>query len=183
MLLRCVPLALLVGFCSISATAGPISYSISFTGTGTLPTSGSFVYDSTTSRFTNFLVVWNGLSFSGLAGSANSPFLTTPPPACLGGLTGGAASFALLSGACTPPVAGGRTLWGANTQDRFYFFTTDVTNTITLAITGVAAHPNPPVNTEGGFSIAATATPEPSSIVLSISAGLLFTALARRRRT
>src|ERR1700674_1217155 len=38
-------------------------YAISFTGTGTLPTSGSFAYDTTTNQFTSFTAIWDGLTF------------------------------------------------------------------------------------------------------------------------
>jgi hypothetical protein len=123
------------------------------------------------------LVTWDALTFD-LTNSANTPFITAPAPACLGGLTHGAASFAVLSGACTPPIAGGRTLWSADTQDRFFFFTTDSTNTVTLAFAGTSPHPNPTVNTQGSWSI--TAAPEPSSGLLIASALLAVALLARK---
>lgn len=49
----------------LPALADPIQYTIDFTLTqgSPLPTSGSFIYDSSTSTFTSFDVVWDGDTF------------------------------------------------------------------------------------------------------------------------
>ena len=84
-----------------SETAAPVDYTINFTATsGNAPTSGAFTYDSATPMFTNFFVAWEGRSFD-LAIVANFPVMPSPAPACLGGATGAAASFIVLSGGCT----------------------------------------------------------------------------------
>jgi len=167
---------LLISLTAAPATASPITYAIIFTGTGTLPSAGTFTYDSDTSTFTNFFVIWNALVFN-LTPSANNPFLTVPGPACISGLSGGAATFAVMTGTCTPPGAGGRTLWSANTQDRFFFFTTDATNTQTLAVQGISSHPIPTENNEGGWHL--STVPEPSTLLFMMAAFVcigLFTA-------
>ena len=81
--------------------AGPnrVNYDIHFTATrGVAPTDGSFIYDSSTQSFSDFEVAWQGVVFD-LTSSANSPTVAGSLP-CLKGLTGGAATFALLDGNC-----------------------------------------------------------------------------------
>ena len=58
-------------FLSVAAAvhAAPVTYNINFTGVGTLPTSGSFTYDAANPVFTNFIVVWQGISFNLTAGA------------------------------------------------------------------------------------------------------------------
>ena len=91
-------LALAIGGAS-TARAAAITYDITFTSNGDLPV-GSFTYDAAVPAFTNFLVQWNGLTFD-LTSAANSPFDDgASGPACLGGLTGAAASFVWLSPGC-----------------------------------------------------------------------------------
>src|SRR5262245_56196429 len=87
-----------------TATAAPMQYSMTFSlqfGT-ILPTAGSFTYDATIATFTNFNVTWDGVVFD-LTNGANSPLLSGPGLACIGGATGGAASFIVLSGGCRNP--------------------------------------------------------------------------------
>jgi hypothetical protein len=91
--------------------AGPnrVSYDIHFTATrGVAPTDGSFIYDSSTQSFSDFEVAWQGLVFN-LTASANSPTIDGSLP-CLKGLTGGAATFALLDGKCG--TASVKSIWG-----------------------------------------------------------------------
>ncbi len=73
------------------------TYTIHFSlvGGGPLPTSGSFVYDSTTNQFLSFTVQWNGLTYD-LTSSANNPQIEEPPP-CIGGTTGPQATLALMT--------------------------------------------------------------------------------------
>jgi hypothetical protein len=71
------------------------TYTINFTTTfGPAPTSGSFTYDSTTPGFTNFLVVWNGVTFD-LTSSANSPLVGAT--GCAGEAPTPAYAFSLLT--------------------------------------------------------------------------------------
>jgi hypothetical protein len=58
-----------------TATASPETYYITFTGSGIIPTSGQFTYDSTSavgSQFSSFTVNWNNTVFD-LTTGANSP--------------------------------------------------------------------------------------------------------------
>src|SRR5262249_3017876 len=95
--------------------------------------------------------------------------------------TGGAASFALLSGACEPPPAGFSTGWlGANVNE-FQFFTRNPPNNdnsiLIVAINGDLTHPGP--DGEGGWTI----TPEPSSKILLTIALLAMGLVMMRKRT
>jgi len=116
---------LLAAFGSPVAMADPMPYTINFSGpSGTLlPTAGTFTYDADTSVFSSFLVIWDGISFD-LTASANAPSTSGVSfPSCVGSLTGGAASFALLRGDC----AGEDAVWrGSNiTGDVGFTFTTN----------------------------------------------------------
>jgi hypothetical protein len=85
-------------------------YTINFTGTGTLPTAGSFTYDLTNPHFSSFLITWEGITFD-LTSSANAPASSPTLPGCIDGAADAEASFDLLSGDCqgTPanPAWGG----------------------------------------------------------------------------
>src|SRR5665213_2302814 len=100
----------LIATCGASAVLADTTYDVDFLGDGTLPTQGSFTYDSVVPSFSNFTVTWNGVLFD-LTASANAPMLNPPDPSCLGGATGAAATFALLSGDCDSPPAGSTTGW------------------------------------------------------------------------
>ena len=92
-----------------AAVPNRVNYDIHFTATrGVAPTDGSFVYDSSTQSFSDFEVAWQGLVFN-LTSSANSPTIDGSLP-CLKGLTGGAATFALLAGKCG--TAAVKSIWG-----------------------------------------------------------------------
>jgi hypothetical protein len=83
------------------------TYTINFTGGPLLPTAGSFTYDPDTPNFTNFLVTWDGVPFD-LTSAANDPIIGIGGnPPCIGAATGAAATFLLLSGACSPPPPAG----------------------------------------------------------------------------
>jgi hypothetical protein len=95
---------LLIATCGTPAAIADtsITYDINFTGTGLLPTAGSFTYDSTVPSFSDFTVTWAGVVLNFTA-AANAPTLTPPDPTCLGAATGAAATFDLLSGDCDSP--------------------------------------------------------------------------------
>ena len=97
----CLLLAHLLLTLGIVATAAPANnqqYTMSFQTIGGSPavTSGSFTYDSNSSTFTNFIVVWDGLSFD-FTSTANSGISTNGNGSCQQNLTGGALTFALLT--------------------------------------------------------------------------------------
>jgi hypothetical protein len=109
-----------IGVLLIAALGAPAAkadvYQINFTsGPGELlPTAGSFTYDPTAHTFTTFLVTWDSVVFD-MTAFANAPSDESFAfPGCVGGNTGGAAAFALLSGACNPPLPEETTFWGAD---------------------------------------------------------------------
>ena len=167
------------------------TYDITFTGTGTLPTSGSFTYDSTVPQFSDFIVDWDGFTFN-LTSGANSPYIYDGTPACIGTNTGAAAGFAIL----TTCNGAGASSWNAeqNQNSVQFSFLADLSGCETfgpcIGIDG--SFQIPQVNTQGSgagnFSITAvpptTVTPEPSGLLLLATglAGCAGTALCRLRR-
>ena len=100
-----------------TATAAPIQYTLGFSlqiGT-VLPTAGSFTYDAASTTFTNFKVTWDGVVFD-LTNGANNPILNGPGLTCLGGATGGAASFIVVSEGCEHAGPGPGNSWIGNPQ-------------------------------------------------------------------
>jgi hypothetical protein len=99
-------LSVLLGciLCSATASAAPITYTISFLdddGAPSInpPTTGSFTYDSATATFTSFHVTWYSFVYD-LTSEANAPTGSHSDP-CFAGASGAVASFALLTtGAC-----------------------------------------------------------------------------------
>jgi hypothetical protein len=91
---------LLIG--ALPALATPVNYTIDFTLTqdGPLPTSGSFSYDSSTSTFANFDVVWDGDTFD-LTSAANAFTFSSPTDPCFSGSTTGAQEIFQLMTACS----------------------------------------------------------------------------------
>jgi hypothetical protein len=79
-----------------------VAYTIDFSLTqdGPLPTSGSFDYDSSTSTFTSFDVVWDGDTFD-LTATANSFAFSSPTDPCYAGATTGAQEVFLLMTTCS----------------------------------------------------------------------------------
>ena len=181
---------LILGLVAVAALCAPparadlmdaIVYTIHFTANSPgdlLPTAGSFTYDPDTHMFSSFFVMWDGVTLD-LTSSANSPTVRTPP-GCVGLLTSGAASFALLSGACDSPPAGEVTLWDAAASRvggpaGLDFLTGDQgcvtgsTCNVLLEVGHVAASgaADGPVSGQGSWSI--VAVPEPSSILLLLT--------------
>jgi hypothetical protein len=96
---RAVRVLLLMGVMGSGAFAAAIPYTINFTtfAGSSLPTSGSFTYDSAAalgSQFASFLVGWDGLTFD-LTSEANSPFTLACGPA------NSSTTFGILSGTLT----------------------------------------------------------------------------------
>ncbi len=146
------------------------NYKIDFAGTGILPTAGSFTYDPDTSTFTAFEVVWDGFSIDFTA-AANTLFVLPVVPACLIGKSGGAASFALLTGGCDAP--GNTQGWFAQSEfDRsaevgFFASAAEPTSLEAATSTGPSSHDN----SSGTFTTevvtpAPPAVPEPASVIL-----------------
>jgi hypothetical protein len=180
---------LLIATCGApAALAGTITtYDIDFTaaaGGTPAPTAGSFTYDSTTPFFSDFTVTWDGIPFT-LTDSANDPSMSGTVP-CLGSLTGAAASFALLSGACNPPDAGFQTSWSVNPNPTtllpvFLFSSTNLgSDGITISDDTELAYPaGSYLIPNGGWTI--TPVPEPNSVLLPATLFCACAFLVRKR--
>jgi len=183
--------ALSVGIGAPIAQADSTSYTITFSGSGVLPTSGSFTYDSTSPAFSNFLVLWDGTTID-LTSGANDPAVLGPvlPASCAFPIPTplAASAFALMDGACPGGNwAGFADLEGSN---GFAFFGpspcpivgTDLTDCVQFAAVGAGP---PSTDTGGGsYAIAASVvpTPEPATVVLMLL-GLLGIWLASAMQT
>jgi hypothetical protein len=164
-----------------SATASPILYTINFTTTsGLAPTAGSFFYDSATTTFSSFIVAWNGVTLN-LTASANSPIVGG---VCDVGTAGGTGfdSFSYLSN----PTCGSGNFesgWSALSDpliSTFSFSRNDNASIDSIGISSAfAAGTSTRVRGAGSFAIAPAAIPEPSTIGLLLSGGVL---LAWRRK-
>jgi len=169
------------------------TYDINFTGSGTVPTAGSFTYDSTVPSFSDFTVTWAGVVLNFTA-AANAPSLTPPEPACLGAATGAAATFDLLSGDCDSPPTGSATDWTALQYtpndnggfDAFSFASSNLdTNAGILVFTEVFGPPNSTASGSGSWTISAVGqpspVPEPNSVLLLAALFCASAFLARQR--
>ncbi len=176
--------------CAPAALADVITtYDINFTtSSGDAPSAGSFTYDSTTPSFSDFTVTWEGLLFT-LTGSANDPGILGTVP-CLGGQTGAAASFALLSGACNPPDPDFQTAWQVPpdpttlTPD-FQFVSTNLVSA-SVGIVDLSASQFPPGSelSSGGWTItevSSNAVPEPNSALFLATLVCACAFLMRKR--
>lgn len=158
-------------------------YTISFTGSAPVPTSGSFTWDSTDETFTAFTVTWDGLVFylagdqeqddntsaCGLPETQNSTFLLLTTP----------------GGFCGPGQAGPEWMAEpASNGDLFGFFDTNAADTSTYFVataTVLSGQPTEDLNGSifsGGFStaIAQSASPEPASLLLALAGGAMLLA-------
>jgi hypothetical protein len=167
---------------AISLSANPITYTIDFTGetsSSLLPTSGSFLFDSSDSTFSNFDVQWDGGVFD-FTSLANDPGFPPGGDAgtCLSGLSGSAAFFAFIANTtgCNP-------LWSAEPAmasfpDSAFDFVgnsggLDLVTEVqqSFAATG-----------SGNGTFRVVATPEPSTMVLSVLALALIVARRSTKR-
>jgi PEP-CTERM motif-containing protein len=166
------------------ASASPVQYTLGFSvQSGIGPTAGSFTYDAVTTTFTDFKVTWDGFVWD-LTNSANNPSITGSL-GCLGGLTGAAASFAQLSGACLHSGPGPGNSWLAgNDQPPFqaFKFDTGQAGVGEILITGAALNGQlNPTGNHGTGQWSITAAPEPGSWAL-LTVGASILALMRRHR-
>jgi hypothetical protein len=166
-----------------------INYTIHFTGTGLLPSSGSFTWDPDTSRFTAFSVTWDSITYDLTYFGPNylgigSPIAFTPP--CIGGVTGPLAAYALMTGACSPAPPGYFTIWkgSAGGLSTIFGFATaglppNNSQGIELGGSVIDSPPNTPAaDGQGEWTVTADAAPvpEPSSLLLAaVSLCLLAT--------
>jgi PEP-CTERM motif len=178
---RLICTALLIAAFSLPMFASPITYNITFTTTtGLAPTSGSFTFDPVTG-FTNFLVLWDGITFNETA-SANAPNvgLTT---GCMGEASTPAYGFMLMQ----------KALVGCNgvpvyTWSKFTNFNTEFQFKAAIATPfgqdTISAGNDMSVSATGGGSWSVTPVtapvPEPSTIGLTLL-GLGLLGLMRER--
>jgi len=159
--------------------AEPVPYTIDFGGTNA-PTSGSFDYDSSTFTFTDFSVTWDSTVFN-LTSSANDPIIVGTDP-CLGGATGGLASFKLLT-SCTGSDINTNTIWFGHLSPT-EFQITDEFNAVTNW--GCIETNTPgcitPYTVPGGLILGISQVPEPAygSLVL-VGIGLLLLIVQKRK--
>jgi hypothetical protein len=105
-----IPILLTIG--AISAMASTVSYTLDFTAysSGLTPSSGSFVYNTTTDEFTSFVVDWDGAVYN-MTTEANAPASAglAPGDPCITA-SGAAATFQAFT---TCDSAGGGLEWNA----------------------------------------------------------------------
>ena len=171
-----------------SVEAAPITYAITFTpASGIAPTSGSFTYDSVAdgaSAFSNFLVVWNGLTFD-LTSSANAPAnFSNGCDTQAGGPNNGHKTFDVLFDGT--PDCGGTLDWHATTGVTLASFVfrdnADTPQDPGMLISTTIAIPASGRGT-GTWAVAPSAVPEPASVWLMLSGGIGLFVRARRRYT
>ncbi len=166
-----------------SATAGPVLYNLTFTGTGTVPISGSFLYDAAaaTNPFSNFVVNLTPQISLDLTASANAPttFNCNPSPLPAPGHD----TFAALFSGTTP--CGGPLLWsvGAAEKDSARILLGDDGSAdqkyldISRAEFVLGASPKG----NGTFTVAAV--PEPGTLGLLLGGGAVLALWRRRSRS
>jgi hypothetical protein len=158
------------------ANADSIHYTINFSPIDDPAPSGSFTYDANVPVFTNFLVTWQGLPYNftsaaNLMGSPNSGGRIQGVVPCLGGQTGAAASFALLSGACNQP--GWNTIWDvgvvATDASHFDIFSASFSSNDHISLNLIGAFsPGLDPAARGTWTITPTSLPVPEPSVLSV---------------
>ena len=154
-----------------SLHAAPIHYDIAFTGGPPALTSGSFDYDPAIPQFSNFIVVWNGITLN-LTDEANlgqeigggNVFTTS-----CGLSEGPALSFAVMShAACVVSQATGGYSWfvSQSSSDTDFGFTAAAAGSSSVRITdSVSGFNDRPRAGSGDFTIEAV-IPEPTSVAL-----------------
>jgi len=180
----------LAGTFGIPAANADILYDINFSGGSTLPTAGSFTYDAVTSTFSGFSITFDTVDFD-LTSSANSPgTFGAGFPACIGALTGGAATFAMLSGECDG-AASESTSWSGEVMPgsfaSFQFLTVDnVPIGFDFPQLFISANGDA-TDVQGQYSVSGNgtwtivvATPEPSTAMWTT--GLVALGIAIRKR-
>jgi hypothetical protein len=172
-----IRLVLLGAALQLSTLATPINYTINFSlASGTIaPTSGSFTYDPDVG-FSNFIVVWDGITFD-LTASANAPLVAYS----ICGASTPATAFLLLSQ--STPCSVTNYYWGGSDDfhDTFYFLGTflplpggmyQIYNLIGFTNTAGS-------DAVGTWSIPGVSTPEPATLDVMLLAGFAFAGIRK----
>jgi hypothetical protein len=154
-------------------------YNLSFTGTGTLPVSGSFTYDTTTNQFTNFSAVWDGLPFD-FTFDANNDDNPALNPTCVGPSCPAQTNYLELTGVIPTPLqweAVCETFVSSLPCDELVLFTLDLNGSV-LGGTGTGTGPTSDMaEGVGHFTVSA---PEPDFLSLMLVGIGAILALRRR---
>jgi len=94
-----IPLWLALG--ALPALASPVTYTIGFTGTGTLPDFASFTFDSANDTFSNFVVDWEGYVFDLTAAANNETFKSALVDPCYSSAVDGPGQLYLMLTSCS----------------------------------------------------------------------------------
>ena len=171
-----VPFLLLIG--CLPAAAGPINYAINFTLTSgsPLPTSGSFTYNSLSSTFTNFDIVFSGYTLD-LTVMANSYVFVPYSDPCYAGSTTGSQEMFLLLTSCSTDSTVATPVWNSEIAVEGYAFQfmgyVGNSSPLNLGLATVGGAPPPYLTAFGGFQ--AAATPEPGTCALLVAGLCLVT--------
>jgi hypothetical protein len=164
------------------------TYTITFTGASqALTPTGSFTYDSTVPNFTDFQVVWDGFTFD-LTSPANSPLIVGTLPVCFTASSGAAATYSLLTDCFSNPNTLWRALAGFSGTTGIAVF--DIANfdangnSIDFQANATLPNAKPLASASGGFTATTIVTPEPGTLLLTLTGvGLFGLTLVLRKRT